>query len=309
MPNSRHGPRSNDLESLERLHSQLDSLQELRTIVKAMKALSAASIRQYEQAVTALAGYHRTVERGLHVVLKDMELPPTPSRRTSEPARLGAIVFGSDHGLCGRFNEEITAYALNRMNSTATDPANCLLLGVGARVAATLEHDGQAVEENFLVPGSASQITATVQQILLKVDAWREQAGVHDVLLFYNRHSGRRGYHPTGFELLPVDLHRFHRLEEEAWPSRSLPTFSMDRQRLLTRLLRQYLFVSIFRACAESQASEHASRLAAMQSAERNLDDRLEEVTMVFRRARQNAITSELLDVVSGYEALRTPED
>ncbi len=78
----------------------------------------------------------------------------------------------------------------------------------------------------------------------------------------------------------------------------------MDRETLFSRLLNQYLFVSIFQACAESQASEHASRLAAMQSAERNLDDRLEEVTMVYHRARQDVITSELQDVVSGFEAI-----
>ncbi len=136
------------------------------------------------------------------------------------------------------------------------------------------------------------------------MDEWREKAGVHYVYLFYNRHAGGKSYHPTGVELLPINLRRFHRLEQQAWPSRSLPTFTMEPETLLRRLLHQYLFVSIFRACAESQASEHASRLAAMQTAERNLDERLQEVTMAFRRARQNSITSELLDVVSGFEAI-----
>lgn len=296
------------MESLDLLHRQLESLDDLRTIIKTMKALSAASIRQYEQAVRALAAYYLTVERGLHVTLKGTAPPSPPPRRHHEPRRLAAIVFGSDHGLCGRFNEEITQYALERMDSAAADTKNRLLLAVGARVAASLEQAGQSIEEDFLVPGSASQITATVQQILLKLDEWREQAGVHYVYLFYNRHSGGKGYHPTGFELLPINLHRFHRLEEEQWPSRVLPTFTMEREVLLARLLHQYLFVTIFRACAESQASEHTSRLAAMQAAERNLDERLDEVTMVFRRARQNAITSELLDVVSGFEALTSGE-
>lgn len=301
------------MESLEQLHRQLDSLEELRTIVKTMKALSAASVRQYEQAVKALTGYYQTVERGLYVVLKNTPSLQTAAhdahqllhlRQSRHPRRLGSIVFGSDHGLCGRFNEDITTYALERMQSTAADPDNQLLLAVGARVAASLEHEGQMAEDVFLVPGSASQITLTVQQILLKVDEWLEQAGVHYVYLFYNRHSGGKGYRPAGFELLPVNLHRFHRLEEKVWPSRSLPTFTMNHEQLFARLLRQYLFVTIFRACAESQASEHTSRLSAMQSAQRNLDDRLDEVTMTFRRARQAVITSELLDVVSGFEAI-----
>jgi F-type H+-transporting ATPase subunit gamma len=291
------------LEAIEQLQSQLDSLGDLRSIVKTMKALSAASIRQYEQAVEALATYYLTVERGLHVVLKDMEQPPVTSR-APKTQRLAAIVFGSDHGLCGRFNEEIVEYAVNRLAKTGIDPENYLLLAVGARAAASLEQENQAVEENLFVPGTAVQITATVQQILVKIDEWREQADVQDVYLFYNRHSQQKSYQPTGFRLLPIDFKRFRDVEKQAWPSRSLPAFTMDREALLRHLLNQYLFVTIFRGCAESQASEHTSRLAAMQSAERNLDDRIEEVTMEFRRARQNAITSELLDVVMGFETV-----
>lgn len=291
------------MESFDQLHKQLDILHELHTIVRTMKALSVASIRQYELAVKALSGYYQTVERGLHVVLKDME-SPVKSPHTRAPLRLAAIVFGSDHGLCGRFNEEIAEYALERLDSTPTDRENRLFLAVGARVAASLEHAGQVIEEDFIVPGSASQITATVQQILLKVDEWREQAAVHYVYLFYNRHTDSKNYRPIGIELLPVNLLRFHSLQEKRWPSRSLPMFTMERKALLSRLLHQYLFVSIFRACAESLASEHSSRLMAMQSAERNLDERLEEVTILFRRARQNDITAELLDVVAGFEAI-----
>ena len=292
------------METLERLQRQLDSLDELRTIVRTMKALSAANIRQYERAVAALRDFYATVERGLHVVLREMDPRGMSVRHPRGQLRLGAIVFGSDHGLCGRFNEEIVAYAGARMDSTAVDRDARMILAVGARVAANLEHAGHAVDGDFLVPGAASQITATVRQLLVSINEWREHQGVHYVYLFYNRHSGGDTWRPTGIELLPIDLRRFHRLREERWPSRSLPTFTMDREALLSRLLDQYLFVSIFRACAESQAGEHASRLRAMQSAERNLDDRLAEVTQTYRRARQSDITAELLDVVSGYEAI-----
>lgn len=143
-----------------------------------------------------------------------------------------------------------------------------------------------------------------MQQILLKVDAWREEQDVYYVYVFYNRHIGARTYRPTAIELLPINLHRFHRLRAEPWPSKNLPSFTMTPNALLRRLLRQYLFASIARACAESQAREHASRLAAMQAAERNLDERLTDLTARYRRARQTIITSELLDVIGGFEAL-----
>lgn len=291
------------MESFQQLHKQLDNLEELRTIVKTMKALSAASIRQYEQAVEALSGYYQTIERGLHAVLKDMHALPAPDPARAADVPRGVVVFGSDHGLCGRFNEEITQRALAHISSNPAKP-EVLCLAVGARVGARLEQEGQQVEEVFFVPGSATQIASTVQQILIKIDEWREGAAVHDVHLFYNRHSAREGYEPTEMRLLPIDLRRFHRLQEERWPSRSLPMYTMASGSLLSRLLHHYLFVLLFRACAESQSSEHASRLAAMQSAERNLDARLEDVTMLFRRARQDAITSELLDVVSGFEVI-----
>ena len=104
--------------------------------------------------------------------------------------------------------------------------------------------------------------------------------------------------------MLPIDAQRFRQWREEPWQSSSLPTFATDRRRLLSRLVRQYLFVSLFRACAESLASENASRIAAMQSAEKNIEDRLDDLRRVFNHIRQTAITEELLDVVTGFEAL-----
>jgi F-type H+-transporting ATPase subunit gamma len=83
-----------------------------------------------------------------------------------------------------------------------------------------------------------------------------------------------------------------------------LPLFTMDWMTLFSALIRQYLFVFLFRAFAESLASENASRLASMQGAERNIHSQLSELTMQYHQQRQMAITEELLDIVSGFEAL-----
>lgn len=292
------------MESLDRLQQRLDGLDELRDIVKTMKALSAASVRQYERAAAALFDYNQTVERGLQAVIKDAERPLAAERRERGAGTFAAIVFGSDHGLCGRFNEVVAEHALRQLAAATEDKGRRIVLAVGARIAATLEHEGQAVEQTLFVPGSAAQITDGVQQILLTIDAWREQGRADSVHVVHNRAARGQHYRASGSKLLPVGLGRFSRLERKSWPSRSLPTMSMDRDRLLSRLIHQYLFVSIFRACAESQASEHASRLAAMQSAERSLDNKIEDVTAVYRRARQDAITSELLELVAGFETI-----
>lgn len=288
------------METAETLQRRIRSFEDLRSIVSTMKALSAVSIRQYERAVESLRDYYRTVALGLHVALQHMQPIPTGSRARGQ-APVGAVVFGSDHGLCGRFNEDVADHALNRLVAVG---AGRRVLAVGARVAAHLEHAAQPLEEVFFVPGAASRITATVQRILLKIDAWRTESGTEDVRLYYNRHLSGASYEVQTMQLLPLDPAHLHGLRETGWPSRVLPTFRLPREALLASLVRQYLFVSLFRACAESQASEHGSRLAAMQSAEKNLDERLEEITLQFRSTRQNAITGELLDVVAGFEAL-----
>ncbi|HQZ40495.1 MAG TPA: F0F1 ATP synthase subunit gamma [Vicinamibacterales bacterium] len=289
------------METLEQLSQTLESLDDLRSIVRTMKALAAASIRQYERAVESLEHYSRTVDLGLHVVLREMPEPMTSSRRTHGP--IGVVVFGSDHGLCGRFNEELAGFVHEHVRARA-EAETVRVLVIGARMTPLIEASDLTVDSTLPVPGSAARITALVDKILLTLDTWQAKAAVVGVHLFYNRRRARSRLHPTAQRLLPVDLRHFRRLEEEPWPSRVLPTFSMDRERLFTALVRQYLFVSLFRACTESQAAEHASRLSAMQSASRNLDDRQTELIAEFRRRRQEVITAELLDVVSGYQAL-----
>ena len=289
------------METLERLRQRLNSFGDLRDIVGTMKALSAASIHQHEQAVLSLTDYRRTVELGLHVVLRESE--PSPVRKFREDDHLAAVIFGTDYGLCGRFNEEITQYALQRLDAISSNPERKILV-VGMRASDLLERAGQPVTGVLNLPGGANQIGATIQEILLHIDHWRQDPGLDLLYLFHNRPSGRSAYHTTSFPLLPLHLERFHRLQERAWPSRNLPTYTMDRDELLSALLRQYFFISLFSACAESQAAEHGSRLAAMQVAERNLNERIEKLTGQYRRSRQETITTELLDVVTGFEAV-----
>lgn len=292
------------METLEQTRRQLESFDELESIVRTMKALAAVSIRQFEAAVRSLHDYYRTVELGLRVVLHDLPAPP-PRIVRSGRHEVGLVVFGSDHGLCGRFNEDAAAVALEHWcgSSAAERPR---LLVIGARVAALLEGAGVAIEEVMPVPGSAARITATVRQILFKIDEWQATASFARVDLLHNRPLPVSRYLSAHVKLLPVDLHRFRRAAHGAWPSRTLPTYTMDRERLLAALVRQFLFVSIARACAESLAAENASRLAAMQAAEKSMADRHEELLAEYRRRRQDAITAELQDVVSGYEALRS---
>ncbi|MBW1769289.1 MAG: F0F1 ATP synthase subunit gamma, partial [Deltaproteobacteria bacterium] len=138
-------------------------------------------------------------------------------------------------------------------------------------------------------------------------EAWRSQREIDQVILFYNRPLSGASYRPHTLYLLPVDLGWFQDLEGKPWPSRALPFFTMDWSRLFSSLIREYLFASLYRAFAESLASENASRLALMQAAERTIEDRLEELHTEFHQQRQSSIMEELLDILAGFEALTEP--
>ncbi len=282
---------------------QIQTAEDLQSVVKTMKALAAVSMRQYEQAVDSLGEYNRTVEMGLQVVLRDA---PVFTDKTG-PALggdLGVLVLGSDQGLCGRFNDQIVDAALLALQGIEPEPERRYVVAIGTRAAARLEEMGQLVAETFTMPASLVGVTPKVQDLLIQLDTWRVNRRLDRILVFHNRLLSGSAYAPHTVHLLPLDGARLNYLTAQDWPSRSLPTFTMDRDQLLSSLVRQYLFVLLYRSLVESLASENASRLASMQGAERSINDRLEELKTEFRYQRQHAITEELLDIVAGFEAL-----
>ena len=141
------------------------------------------------------------------------------------------------------------------------------------------------------------------------IEEWRSRKKIDRVILFFSEHLSGASYRPHALRLWPVDLEWLQNLEKKEWPTRSLPTFTMGWNRLFSLLIRQYLFVSLYRAFAESLASENASRLASMQGAERNIEERLRELNAQFHQQRQMSITEELLDIVAGFTALMHRKD
>ncbi len=289
------------METLQEIARRIQNAEDLRSLVRTMKTIAAVNIRHLERSVTALADYHRTAEMGLQIVLRERERPLTPANGKRHAA-LGVIVFGSDQGMCGQFNEQIAAYALGKLDEMGEQAGERKVLAIGLRTAARLQDAGQPVDRVLEGPRSLAGITPIAQEVLWQIGDW--QAGVDSIELFYNRLVSGSAYEPMMAHLWPIDPQRFLYLKEREWPSRVLPTFTMDAEKLISALLRQYLFVSLYRAFSKSMASENASRLASMQAAERNIEQKLAELGMLYHQQRQSGITSELLDIISGYEVL-----
>jgi F-type H+-transporting ATPase subunit gamma len=302
------------------LRRKIASASNLQSVVRAMKAQAAADVGQYERSVAALGDYAYTVDLGLCACLSGGNGGEgaaaaasgawLAASRGAAPRRadrvVRVVVFGSDQGLVGRFNDVIAEHARQALAQIGGRPE---IWVVGARVQGAMVDAGVTTAGRFAVPASVQEITGLVARILIEVAApptvVPETDMATELHLFYNSPHAGSSYVPVSQRLLPLDAAWRTALQARAWPSHERPEVLGPRDATLRALLREYLFVSIFRACAESLASENTSRLAAMERADRNIDKMHVSLSNHFHRLRQGRIDEELADVISGFQGLK----
>ncbi|MBC2713291.1 MAG: F0F1 ATP synthase subunit gamma [Desulfosarcina sp.] len=286
------------METLQTLQKRIDTTGKMQSIVKSMKTLSAVNIRQYERAAVSLEKYQRTITLGLQVALGQYSLPA----RGTAPFTAGrsVVAFGSDQGLCGRFNEKLAQFIIQSVREWDRKEKIHFLV-IGARLAVRLEASGFPAEEQFWVPGSVGGINFNVYQVLQTLEKWRTEHHISHIDIFFNGHAAGTAGTPCRQSLAPIVDSLLGDMVSQPWAGPSLPQFSIPVEELFSGLIRQYLFVTLFRAQAESLASEQASRLRSLQNAEKNIDERLGELRGLFSAQRQATITAELLDIVTGF--------
>lgn len=275
------------------LRARIASAADLQSMARTMKSIAASNIGQYEAATRALDLYVEVIEDSLALCLRADSARPRQRAVDAGPA--GAIVFGSDQGLVGQFNEAICA----RVAGPTPGRPYAMLWPVGERVAALLAERQSAQLHPFPLPASIDAVTALVGRLLVEVEA----SGVTRVDVFHHRPDGASGYLPQQQQLLPLDQAWQHTLAARPWPTPARAQVLPRGDATLRACISEYLFVTLFRACATSLASENAARLAAMQRAEKNIGENLQVLTQTFHRQRQGAIDDELFDLVAGFEA------
>ncbi|PKO94273.1 MAG: F0F1 ATP synthase subunit gamma [Betaproteobacteria bacterium HGW-Betaproteobacteria-10] len=283
------------------LRRKIASAGDLESVVRTMKAMAASSISQYENAVRSLDDYDRTVQLGLIACFRqNSPLVATPGKG-EEAGPIGAVVFGSDQGLVGQFNDLLVDFVSATLDKL---PGKKMVWAVGERIQSRLVDGGINSGAGFALPSSINAITHLVAQVLLELESRRQQGQISQVYIFHNRPKSGAVYASVSQRLLPLDALWQQNLAAQRWPTGCLPEVMHGGAETLLAFVREYLFVSLFRACAESLASENASRLAAMQRAEKNITELLDDLDRNFHRLRQSAIDEELFDLVSGFEAL-----
>jgi len=283
------------------LRRKIRSASDLHSVVRAMKAMASSNIVRYEQAVRALEEYAQSVSLGLGLALREAGGEPVGNAggRAGGKRAIGVIVLGSDQGLVGQFNEAVAQRAHRFLAGLPQTP---VVWAMGERVQGFLLEADLDVAGLFPAPNTVEAITPLIGRILAGIESRLGfDAQVH---LFHNCHAAGTQCAPRQLQLLPLDAGWRRQYGRQAWPTNILPQIVGDSERTLRALVREYVFVSLFRTCAESLASENASRLAAMQRAEKNIEELLAGMSGTFHRLRQAGIDAELFDVIAGFEAL-----
>ena len=290
------------MESLEGLGRKVRTAHDLLSVVKTMKSLAAVNIRQYTAAAESMDAYAAVVAQGWNALLWNH---PPGRRSEGDDGPACCLVLGSDQGMCGQFNELAAQCALAAMangENGENGGGTTVYWAIGDRLRAILEESGR-VEEHFPVPVSIAAIGELIDQIVSRFADLHAQGRVGRLRVCSNRLGRAGSYAPQSLQILPRSPLT---QPQRKWPGRSLPLLGLRAEPLHAHLFHQHLFALIYTALAHSLASENAARLTAMQAAERNISEMEEDLQARFRETRQNAITAELLDIVSGAEALET---
>ena len=290
---------------IEGLQKRIKTTNDLRSIVSTMKSLSAVSIIQYDTALKSLIEYGRTINLGVVALMKNGDLQiPRDTQLKPEARRALAVVIGSDTGLVGKMNREVVQYAQDflRQKGFTLDQVN--FISVGRQIIGQLMRGKQNVIEAYPVSNSVKAVSKTAASVLITADKYIHTHHVTHVYVFY---SEKRGVSVSATEtlLMPLGTEWMERLKKRGWPGRNLPTYTLLPEKIYSALLKERLLIELSTAITEALSAEHHMRLTTMQAAEKNIDENLEAMNLQYQQMRQENITTELLDVVNGAEAMR----
>lgn len=291
------------MQTVEAMKRKIESAKDLESVVKTMKSIAAVNIRFYEKATESLREYNKAIDFGFQIALKtDYGSRLLQPAGTSKNAAV--IVIGSAQGMCGQFNDKIADYAESHISEIKNEAEKITILVLGEKLEDKMRRAGIEISDTMTLPGSLDGIKFVVDDLIIRLEKWRVEEAIDKIVIFYNHYESGANYSPGMRHLMPFDREWLKNLFEKEWEGPTLPAFSVGPKTLVSALIRNYFFASLHSAVTESLTGENASRLSSMQAAENNIKDHLDELNKEFNQKRQSAITSELLDIISGYEVL-----
>lgn len=286
---------------------RIDSVRGTRKITRAMELVASARLRRAQDRIESLRPYATSMRRMMSQAARQSGsltgLPLLDERPEVDRALI--VVVTGDRGLAGAFNVNVLRAGFVAADElTAAGASEVAYVGVGKKGAGTLRFRGKTMERSFEGFSAAPSFEDASQVAEYVVGEFLEKR-VDRVLVVYNAFKSIIEQKVTVEQLLPIERTQvLDEGEEEQEYSKSLALFEPDPDELLKSLLPTYIDTTIYRAMLESAASEFAARRTAMRNASDNAAGLIDDLTLVMNRARQAAITQEILEVVAGADAL-----
>ena len=294
------------METLDNLKKTLDTSKSIKQVVSTMKALSGANIKKYEKIVKILYTYKSNVELALQAIMMHNdkininELEFIGQSKNKKAKNL-VVVFGSNQGLCGRFNDKIANFTIDDIQNTDENK----VIVVGERLSMLLSNTKLKIFKTIPVPNSIENISNTIYELLAVIEKEIENKTINKVFLYYTANDDTMNGTLTKTRLIPIDKKILENAQKKVWPTNNIPYWQIDTKTLAVDLLKQYIFVGLNDALVNSIASEQKNRLLTLQNAENNINDLIRTKNLEYNQKRQSTITNELLDVVTGYSVAK----
>ncbi len=292
--------------SLKELKNRITSVKSTRKITSAMKMVAASKLRRAQE----LAESSRVYADSLAFILsslagkpsKNSDLPEILTGRENPKTTL-LIINSSDRGLCGGFNSNLFRNAKTWIAEQQAKGKTVKLLTVGKKASSFYRRSEIDVIANFEDLTSNDRQIQVAEEIKSKIVELFESKEVDEVSILFNKFVSAIAQDPSYQSLIPMASDD-EQTEEVVETSNAVFEFEPDKNELLEYLLPRNFLTQIYRSILESSASEHAARMTSMDNATRNAGDMIDRLTLTYNRTRQAFITKELIEIISGAEAV-----
>lgn len=304
--------------NLKDIKSRILSVENTKKITRAMKMVAAAKVKKAENAVKsgrpfsdelikAFKKLLRVVSDyssdGLHIKVAIENYPELLKKR--EIKTVGLLIITSNKGLAGAFNANIVRNAIKQIQENNDNGIESKVYIVGQKGISALKR--KSADLGFEIVQTYTQVAneisaAGAERIAIDLAEHFVEGKIDSIQIFTTKFKNMMSYSPQNWELLPITIETN---EEDSIGINPLMEFEPNEKTILQKLVPLYITNTIYQALLESQASELASRMTAMSAASNNAEEMIRKLTIDYNKARQSAITQELLEVVSGADALK----
>lgn len=294
------------METLEGLSKSIKASQEMKKVVATMKSLAMVNIKRYENAAKGLVKYLENVEMGLYALIRkiDNSYKVLVTDEAHNNSKVAVIVIGSNQGLCGKYNERTSEYTVQQVGKLGYNLEDCNFITVGDRLQTFLELKKIKSYAHFGAPSSVNGVRDVVRKLLLTIEQLRHEQELDKVIIIYTHYiSAMSSGELKTVQILPLSREYFkeiagrpelQELPEAVWRG--------DPKKIFFGIMRQITLILLHKSIMMAMAAEQANRLNTLQNAESNILDLIDETRLRYNQKRQTVVTSELIDVVSGYQ-------